>query len=245
MRAEELADGSVGAQGLRLRLGHDTPSATDVLDMQRAVRTIYLEKKQPSPASRRTCLRRHADASGHVVVKGIVCDARWHQGGAKDGLVSRFCLLFPAVLGADGRWVSFDTHMWLKPTSLDMSRAGEPYLLPSGDELMCQVPENGFLGLSFSVCLGDTLVVSGHVAAYSKHARGRTDVVESFGFDAWCPAGAGFVLYEDALGKPHAVGRRLMARESLVMGATDASAVVVARREPLALMKRVLDEGHI
>lgn len=243
MRAEELADGSIGAAEVRLRLGHDAPTVADALDMQRAVRTIYLAKKRPSPASGRACLRAHADAGGRVVVKGIVCDARWHQGGAKDGLVSRFCLLFPAVLGARGEWECFDTHMWLKPTSLDMTCAGEPYRLPSGDALMCRVPDNGFLGLPFTVCLGDTLVVSGHVAAYTKHARGRTDTVESFGFDSWCPVAGGFLLYEDGYGQTHAVARRLMARESLVMGVSAASHVVVAKRDGLALMKRVLDEG--
>lgn len=243
MRVDELADNTVEPQGVRLRCARMEPTVTDVLDMQRAVRRIYLGKKRTSPSARRGALRRYADEHGNVVAKGVVCDARWHQGGARDGRVSRLCLLFPAILAAPGEWVYFDTHMWLKPQSLSVPDADFAYRLPSGDEMMCHMPDNGIAHARFSVCLGDTLVVVGHVAAYSKAPRDGRDAVESFGFDRWVPAAGGFVLFEDSRATVRSVPRRLMARESFVMGVSvdEPADLLLGVRENLEPMKCLLD----
>lgn len=244
MRVDELSDNTVAPQGVRLRCARTEPTVADVLDMQRAVRRIYLGKKRTSAPVRRGALRKYADARGNIVVKGTVCDARWHQGGARDGRVSRLCLLFPAILAAPGKWVYFDTHMWLKPQSLSVPDNDFAYRLPSGDEMMCHMPDNGICGACFSVCLGDTLVMSGHVAAYSKAPRDGREAVESFGFDRWVPVAGGFVLFEDSRAIVRSVPRRLMARESFVAGVSAEGDVMLGVRDNLEPMKRLLDEGR-
>lgn len=218
MHIDEFNNDSIDPQRVQLRLNKSEIGVLDVLDMQHAVRQLYLGKKKRSSDQRREALHRWADDGGNVVIKGVVCEANWFMGGSKDGRVSRFCLLFPAILTAPGEWTFFDTHMWLKPQCGIVPANDFDFELPSGDVITCHMPDNGMMGQRFTVCLGDTLVLLGHVSPYRKDGARNADGVESFGFDSWVPVAGGFILFEGADGAMHSAPRALMSRESFIMG---------------------------